>query len=371
MNLVRTVAAFFKTFSGITSSTEELVIGTEIAQARQAQKLHERAQIGKDSPLSDLRYSNAECRLWRWLSSPIDSSIESIVAIFSGSEEADRTLMRDSLSMDDFYTLLTFAHRCALSTLRNGNASRIERAFMALAMIDLERIDWRDIVVASGLLVYAGEKAGAPVPTILKRSMQLAEPKTAQALLQRRTASINLATECGYQEVTTPEGVALFHSRYENFSPAADLIRLAFKCAVALESNGYEISDLEVATDLPKVWLGSPEDVVIGKLSGCVSIHGTLAFDPAPDSSGQSILVFVAEAASESDAAELADAVKNAAASWHTKIGIAVHGLCAVIIQRSVLADTPALEDARSLERLRNVFERLLDQSQTSLTLDR
>jgi hypothetical protein len=183
--------------------------------------------------------------------------------------------------------------------------------------------------------------------------------------MRQRTKGIDLAESCGYREVRTSKGVALFDTGYAHFSPEADLESIAFESAVALEDNGYEIGDITLASDLPLTWLGGREGSAIarmaGSLSGCVAIHGVPRADPAPRSSGQMLLVFLGEAASERDAREIAAAAEDASSSQRTELGLASRRICAVIIQSSWMADTPPMEDAHSLERLRGVFERLLN----------
>lgn len=340
-------------------------IGTQMAQASAAQRRHEEAHGAPNSPLADLRYSSIENRLWRWVDSPIDNRIEPVVRDFAVMGEVERNLVRDSLSMDDFYTLLAFSRRRALAVLRGSEAGQIEPAFVSLAMIDIERVDWRDLPMAISLVCYAGERIGAPVADLVSRTIQLAEPKTAEALMRQRTTRIDLAESCGFQEVRTSEGVALFDTGFEHFSPQADLEKIAFDSAVALENSGYEIENISLASDLPLTWLDGRDGSAIAKmarsLSGCVSIHGVPRADPAPRSSGQMLLVFLGEAASERDAREIAAAAENASSSQRTELGLASRRICAVIIQSSWMADTPPMENARSLERLRDVLERLLD----------
>lgn len=348
-----------------TRSSRVVVLGTQMTRASAAQRRHEETHGTPHSALVDLRYSNVENRLWRWVDSPIDSRIEPVVANFALLGEADRNSVRDSLSMDDFYTLFAFARRRALAVLRGSEARLIEPAFVSIAMIDIERVDWRDLIMANSLVCYAGERIGAPVADLVSRTIQLAEPKTAEALMGQRTTRIDLAESCGYREVRTSEGVALFNTGYERFSPQADLERIAFDSAVALENNGYEIEDISLASDLPLIWLNGRDGSAIAKmargLSGCVAIPGAPRADPAPSSSGQSLLVFLGEAASERDAREIAVAAENASGPQGTELGLASGRICAVIIQHSWMADTPPMENVDSLERLRGVFERLLN----------
>jgi len=343
---------------------DAVVIGTQMAQASAAQRRHEEMHGVLDSPLPDLRYSSIENRLWRWVDSPVDGLIEPVVTDFAALGEAERSSVRDSLSMDDFHTLLTFARRRALAVLRGSEARQIQPAFVSLAMIDVERVDWRDLLMTESLLCYAGERIGAPVADLVSRTIQLAEPKTAEALMRQRTTRIDLAESCGYREVQTSEGVALFDSGYEHFSPQADLESIAFDSALALENNGYEVETISLAGNLPLTWLDGREGSAIAKmarsLSGCVAIHGVPRDDPAPSSSGQMLLVFLGEAASETDARELAAAAENASSPRRTELGLASRRIFAVIIQSSWMADTPPMEDAQSLERLRHVFKRIL-----------
>jgi hypothetical protein len=343
---------------------EAVVLGMPLSQAMEAQREHDGQRGSSRSLLADLRYSDEECRLWRWTDSALDSAIEAIVADVAGLTCADAQSMRESLSFDDFYTLITFARRCSLAALRTGETERLGLAFTAIAMVARARVDWRDLLVAVWLAHYAGERFNAPVADIAGRAARLAEPDTAKALLGDRNKPVKLAEACGYREVVTSQGVALFRTSYEGFSPSADIEAIAFAAALAFESEGYAISDIEVATDLPLVWLNSDERSPLAKIvsqfSGCANIHGVPAADPEPMTSGQSLLVFIAEAASVSDAQLVALAATQATDAERTVLGLASGRLCAVIIQRSFMVDTPPLEDLNALERLVPVIEPLL-----------
>jgi hypothetical protein len=348
-----------------TQSSGSVELGIQMAQATAAQKRHEETHGVPNSPLDDLLYSNSELRLWRWVDSPLDSRMVLAVTDFAGLPEAERDAVRDSLTMDDFYTIFAFARRRALTVLRGSEPIQIEPAFLSLAMVDFERVDWRDFAMTNSLLCYAGDRVGAPVADFTSRAIKLAEWKTAEVIARQRTTRIDLAGSCGFREVRTSEGVELFDTGYEHFSPQADLERIGFEIAVALENNGYEIEGISLASDLPLTWLDSGEGSAIARmarsLSGCVAIHGVPRADPAPRSSGQSLRVFLAEAATESDARQIAAAAENASSSQKTEIGLASRRVCAAIIQHSWVADTPPMEDAHSLERLRGVVEPLLN----------
>lgn len=347
-------------------SSEPYVIGTQLAQAHAAEQRHDAARNLQPSPLIGLGYSSIEASLWRWTDAPVDDVIRAKIAEFAGLAPAARGVWRDSLTMDDFYTLLTFIRRSALAALRSGDSGKLEPAFIALAMIELARIDWRDLLVANWMAQYAGQRLGAPVQELLNRTLEIAEPNTQRALRSEQPARIDLAQSCGYQEVQSAQGIALFETHLERFEPTTDLTGIAFKCALALEDSGYVIDGIKMATDLPLVWLDGTDDPaiagIVDRIAGCVSIDGIPAGDAEPMTSGQSLLVFITETASGSDAQIVADAASKASDEQVTQFGLASDRLCAVIIQRSWMADTTPLESITSLERLRSIFERLLTQ---------
>lgn len=346
-----------------TDASEPFEIGRQLSDALAAQRrLDETQDEHLPSPMADHRYSSAECSLWRWKDSAVDGRIEAEVESFGRLGPADRIAMRKRLALDDFYALLTFSRRCVLASLRNNDASKLGVAFGAMAMIEMERIDWRDFVIAERLASYAGQRLHAPMKSIVRNAIQMAEPEVAEALSTNRTRPIDIEATCGYREVRTPEGLALFYTSYQRFTPKADLARLAFEGALTLEDRGYQIDSITLAVDLPPVWLnsarGSRLAKTIEKFSGCVSLHRVLRADPEPRHSGQFLLVFLAEAASEQDALEIASAADSN--PGRSEIALALGRIVAVIIQSSCMADTLPMEDRSSLERLRPIFEQLL-----------
>jgi hypothetical protein len=196
----------------VSGSSATSVIGTQSAQSTAAEQSRDEARADQPSPLVNLRYSNRDNRLWRWAESPVDHEIETIVANFAGLGQAERKVLRDSLTIDDYREILTFARRRALGTLRSGNPAIIAPAFNALAMIDYDRIDWRDLVIASKLARYAALRLRMPVDDIVRSASQMAEPGIAQVLLSDQETRIDLARSCGYREIGTSAGIALFET---------------------------------------------------------------------------------------------------------------------------------------------------------------
>src|SRR5262249_26963862 len=105
------------------------------------------------SPIHKKRYTFVRCEtsLIKPAPHPLDDTIASLCRKFVRSRQAQRQTLRASLSMDDFYTLLTFAHRAAVFALRDRGAVGVAAGrrcavgvadgLTGVAMIEAERVD--------------------------------------------------------------------------------------------------------------------------------------------------------------------------------------------------------------------------------------
>lgn len=317
------------------------------------------------SPMAELRYPREAVRLWRWTDSPLDETIAALTTEFAALSAVDRERMRARLMEGDFGTLMVFAERSALAALRTDDQAVIEPALAALAMITRDRIDYRDLTMTAGLVCSTARMIKAPVARLVGCVAGIAEPGCARILQTCSEAKPDLAKVSGLRKVSTSGGVVLFRTGFHRQSPQSDLAGLAFDCAQALEGVGYDIDSITLDSVLPPVWLGAPAGSPMARLAksltSCVSLDGTIRSDPDPLSSGQHLLAFIAEMRSDGYAAAIARAAQERAQPGCNQLGIASGRLCAVIAQRSWLADTPPLEASARLERLRPLFERMMD----------
>src|SRR6516162_8344592 len=82
---------------------------------------------------------------------PLDNKLTEICRRFTGSDATTRAITRTSVSMEDFYTLFTFARRSAVFALRDNQSSHIIDGLTAIAVIELKRVDdVARLVVAQG-----------------------------------------------------------------------------------------------------------------------------------------------------------------------------------------------------------------------------
>src|SRR5262245_59508017 len=95
---------------------DDIFLDMELAVARMAEELRGVTATGP-SPLQDVAYPARATVLWRWVDASQDATVWAFVRAYSGL--ADGARVRASLTLDDCYTLMTYARRCALAALRN------------------------------------------------------------------------------------------------------------------------------------------------------------------------------------------------------------------------------------------------------------
>jgi hypothetical protein len=331
--------------------TDDVFLGLDLAVAQVAEELH-RVTASGPSPLRDIAYPSRAAVLWRWVDAPEDATVWAFVRAYSGID--DRAKVRSSLTMDDFYTLMTFTRRCVLAALRNEDPGAVEAAFDALSAIDLARVDWRDVVVAASLASFAARRVGLPPEEVLSGAVLRAESQVGDILEQAITKEIDLA---GYREVRTAAGPVLVESAGRNES--VDLLVRALGVAELIEDDGrYAVSGAGEVAELPAVWLSdSPATAEARRrLRECVSVHA----EPPESRFRHFLLVFLAEAADERDAELIAEAARSRVDDGTVQLGIAVGRRCAVVVARSGVMAESSIEDPESLARFNGPIRALL-----------
>ena len=149
------------------------VIGREMASASAAE-----AQLRQvhptESSLREVKYDadRGEVSLQVFVASATDEKLRIFIADLAPLSSERLSAVRAGLTMDDFYTLLTFARRCALASVREGKVEIATDGVVALTAIDAERVDWRDMAVLRPRCLPLRSKAQVPTPA-RSSSMQL------------------------------------------------------------------------------------------------------------------------------------------------------------------------------------------------------
>jgi hypothetical protein len=279
--------------------------------------------------------------LWRWADAPQDAVIEEFLREYALADDPAR--VRSRLSEGDFYTLMTFARRCVLAALRNSAPDTVLRAFDALSVIELARVDWRDVAVTAALVSYGARRVGLAPEAVLSGPVVRAEPALAEQL---RSAATSEAGSGGYDELRTATGPVLVNGSVKG---SVTLLKRALGIAEAVETDGrYEVADISVEREVPAVWLADTAEAARRRLRKCVSVRA----DP-PGDRAHFLLVYLVEARDEADAGTIAAAAPNRVLDGTVELGIAVGRLCAVVIARTAVHGVPDIEDDTSLARLR------------------
>jgi hypothetical protein len=116
--------------------------------------------------------------------------------------------MRSAMTDDDFYTLIFFARRSAVTALRANDFDTARLAMVALAVIDSARVDPRDILWAAAIARHTMHRVNPTTEAArsISAAAELAEPDTAQLLRRFRTVKDrDLRADWAMMDVRTPE----------------------------------------------------------------------------------------------------------------------------------------------------------------------
>ena len=308
------------------------------------------------SPLAGINYPPGAARTWRWVESSVDRLIVDVVQEYVAAGSLARADFRDRLSWDECYTLWRFAIRMSFEALRTGDQAKIQNALYALAMIALERIDWRDFTTPRNLARAVGEKIGAPISSYSERAALLAEPEVAKKLVGPGPRG-SFFFMCGFHEIATPEGIGLFADGFNRLAPRAGLPMLAYAIAKRFEADAYLIDTIRVGETLPSVWLEAETNRhlrrALKRVRGCVRIEGELAERAGLDGPAQQIRVYLAEAASAKEAQTVIDAAPVVDANRPACIAAGNDELCVLIWQHPDRRGIRPHEDTQTLTRFR------------------
>lgn len=285
-----------------------------------------------ESPLTGLRYPVSAMALWRWLAAPEDDVIRVFLTRCADADRLERARLRSLLSVEDFFSLVTFAQRSMLDALRTESADRVSQAWSSLAMIDVDRCaDPRDVWMAARLVRYATERLGLDPADATRVAFDMADPETLELLTEVLVDDeTDLTEDCGLREVQSPTGPIIVGDDDETYIPDTDLLAIGLRVPALLAEHGYPNASVAIAATI-SAWVEHLPPAVIrvatDEINGTVSVHA----DPA-GIRATSLLVFLVEMTS-ADAAELvATAITREPDARYPVLGRARGRLCAILI---------------------------------------
>ena len=253
---------------------------------------------------------------------------------------------------------MRFAKRSAILGVREARPDLVSDGLTAIAMIEQNRVDFRDVLSCLALLYHAANRAGADADEMFGDAAKLAEPdvtKFFENFVKRTPDGRDLRKSWGYDEIQTDDGIGFIGWGFQDYNPTLDLASTIIDISKFVASDHYYPSLIQVATTLPDVWLGGRDDATTQRALSSVGAAATLSASLHPDKhakhASQQFSVFLVEAANESDSQSLYQLVEANKSSHHCKIAIARSRLFCLVVARSFVQGDDAYETNESLNR--------------------
>jgi hypothetical protein len=299
-----------------------------------------------------------ELGLLRPRQAPLDAALAELTGQFAGSRDRTRAARRRSISMDEFYTLLAFSRRSAVFALRERNAGWVTAGLTALAMIEAARIDWRDLLWALSILHHAAGRIGADADRLLQDAGRLAEPGVARLIdgFSRGSAKEkDLRSSWGHDEVEIDSQVGLIGWGFRPYQPTRDLSRAAVEIADFVGRRQYRADSVEIASELPAVWLETADNAALAKamkrIRACATVHARLRAAEHRGCDSQMFIVFLAETADEAAAETRRKLSREKQPESYAMLGVREKNLFCLVVARSVVCGVASVETAEKLRR--------------------
>ena len=270
---------------------EKYVLGEEYAKAVAVEQQRKQSGVGQKSPMPAGTYDpwRGEDSLINPVKNSLDSELAGLSQRFATSDAKARADIRTSINMDEFNTLLTFSDRTAVFAIRERDVKWVNNGLTAIAMIEAERTDPRDIIMSLTLLYHSARRIGANADQLFRDTAKLSEPNVATLFtefLERPAKEKDIHTWLGYDEIETAGGVGFIGWENEAYQPTVDLKKVVIEIADLVAKDKYQPSSLKVASELPAVWLKSDENPslnsVLQKVRAGASIYANLRTNEHP-----------------------------------------------------------------------------------------
>lgn len=353
-------------------SSKTVVLGQQLADARK----HEQARLQSGNALvSPLPQNNYEPRVGEWeLLNPVpldlDVQIRKVCKTFANLTEAERTNFTSAISMNEFYKLLNFARRAAVFALRSKDAELLQDGITALAMIEAKRTDYRDILMAIALLYHTASQISVDADSVFRNTAKIAEPETRDFMIGFAGGSErykSLKDSWGYLEVETAFGRGFVRWGFQPYAPQTELLTTGTKIASIIEADSYRTNYIEIATQLPDVWLKTPEPSplkeTLAKVCAGATINAQLLTDKHAEAMSQQFTVFLVELDLPDSANILLKLSQSKKPKSYSMLGVAVDRIFCLVIARSFVQGVAGFENSESLNRFQKQIQQAISQT--------
>ncbi len=295
-------------------------------------------------------------------SSDLDQEIRGLLALYRIADSSERRRIEASLSEREMYTLHCFAERMSVFGVRQGCAELVDEAVEALALVDPNRIDPRDVGLPFEIVFHALRRTGRDVQSSLASAAKRGGPG-AQPLIESANRP-NQSTERAWQanEVMTPNGVGFMERDFKDYGPSHHLVDIAVKLADIVIADRYVAESLKFATEVPRVWIGTANSVEpqLRRSSGTVHMKFLIRRGVVPDPERHHLLLWLSECGSEEDATALVKACLDNPNRRAANCAVSSDCLFCIVVGGSFYVDTPSHETMSSLTRFHAAIANVL-----------
>ncbi len=339
-----------------------IVLGAELAAAQKAEERRIALGTSGPSPLFGLSYDfeKGEGDLVTVAPLPVDLELRAIAEDFHSKDLYRRREIRESLTLDDLYTLIHFVKRAAVLAMNHDPINWCTAGLTTMCMIDDARVDWRDAAWAVQLLGYTISSVEGLNEKLVNDTAAL--PATVGFL--KNLLPSDLASH-GYAKIRTAQGVGLIPYGSKKYEPTVDLTDIALQISKNLTQGRY-VGHVEIATDIPEVWFRAKKGRdVSAKLSQCLGVacvRATLRGD-VDQVFDQMFIQWIAEMPSEEDCKYLVEGVDSGNIfSGRYTFGLYEKKVFALLVAGSVRQNGESYETPDTLAEFGNYTREVLCQ---------
>jgi len=233
---------------------------------------------------------------------PADGEVRHLVRTFASLDSSRRAQMRDDMSMNDFYAVLTFAQRASVFAMRSNDPAWIVDALHSVAIVDSGRIDERDIPLTLSIVHHAAERIGLDTRKRFESAASLAEKRPAElirAFVRGEEKYKDIRSSWGHDEIVTPHGIGIITREFSPYKPSGDMASLAVKLAMLVRDDHYVPSSVAIASKLPPLWFRTDDETgllgLLRHVRAGLAVQAMLVPEQRPVHEMQTMLIFVVE----------------------------------------------------------------------------
>jgi len=345
---------------------KELIIGKEMAEAKKKDEEIINSKDFAKSPLIGQKYSdfNSGSTFQNPKQVDLDSKIIQLTKKYIELKQKERKKLRNSIDSEDIYTIISFCERATVFGLRKQNEN-IKHGLNALSMVDAERCDYRDILVAIGFVNHGLEKLQLDTYRLYSEAIKYANPRMKELLsaYQKRKAKDKaIEPMAGYTEYQFENGVGFIRCGYQEYNAKRDLPEIAFSIGTGIGNDEYRIfNDVVIAESLPLVWIKGQNEKNIKELlkqsKGTVKLNKLLK-EKTKDWMSQMFLLHLVEFEDEIKADQFMNLLGKEGIDKVARIFGAVQNIFYILVSRSTTIGIEDYETNESLQRFREIIER-------------